>query len=143
MLSELHSYFDPIRFTLPFLLKCELIYQMCLIQFLTVSWIDPLPPEIFGKGKYFIRQLLHLRNLEIPHWLIGLTKESTVTRHVFCDALAFVYSAMGYITIQPAKTTSLVITKSRAVPHTAEMWSILCKELIGVIEGSLIVKLLP
>ena len=100
-----------------------------------------MPPETLGKWKYFVRQLSHLCNLEIPCWLIGLTEESIVTLDVFCDASAFAYDAVAYITIQLANTTSLVIVKSRVVPCTAQMWSIPRKELISIIEGMHIVLL--
>ena len=97
MLSDLHSFFDRIGFTSPFLLRGKLIYQTCLNSFPDLGWDEVLPPRILGKWKYFINQLQGLRKLKIPWWCTGLNTASDVTLHVFFDASSQAYGATAYM----------------------------------------------
>ena len=83
MLSHLHSFFDPIGFTSPFLLKGKLIYQECINLFPDLSWDAPLPPAILEKWKYFMNQLEGIRKLKIPRWCTGMNDSSNLELHVF------------------------------------------------------------
>ena len=49
MMSALHTLFDPIGFTAPFMLRGKLLYQECLTQFPSLTWDETLPPAIAGK----------------------------------------------------------------------------------------------
>ena len=63
-----------------------------------------------------------------------MTNSSDVILHVFCDASSQAYGAVPYMVND--NSTSFLIAKSRVVPRHAEAWSIPCKELIAVLEGS-------
>ena len=66
MLSQLHSFFYPIGFTSPFLLKGKLMYKECSTLFPGVGWDDTLPsPKTLGRWKYFMNQLEGIRTLTI------------------------------------------------------------------------------
>jgi hypothetical protein len=65
MLSYLYSFFDPIGFTSPFLLRGKLIFKECNTLNPGLSWDAPLPPNILGKWKYFTGQLEGLRRLTV------------------------------------------------------------------------------
>ena len=118
MLSGLHSFFDIIGFTSPFLLRGKLIYQTCLVSFPDLGWDDVLPPVIMGKWKYFVNQLQGLHKLEIPRWYNGLSMASEVTLHVFCDASAQAYGAAAYLVNE--NCMSFILAKSRVVPRHAD-----------------------
>ena len=113
MLSDLHSFFDPIGFTSPFLLRGKLIYQTCLTSFPDLGWDETLPPRIMGKWRYFVNQLQGLHKLEIPRWCTGLTMASDVTLHVFCDASAQANGAAAYIV--NGNYTSFILGTSQVV----------------------------
>ena len=115
MLSDLHSFFDPIGFTSPFLLRGKLLYQTCLTSFPDLGWDDVLPPKILGKWKYFINQLQGIRRLKIPWWCTGLTNSSDVILYVFCDASSQAYGAVVYMVND--NNTSFLTAKSRVVPR--------------------------
>ena len=100
MLSLLHSYFDHLGFTAPFLMQGKLLYQQCLATFLDLGRDNPLSTEFTGKWMYFLRQLRNLCKLAISRLFTGLTSNSTVTLHIFCDASKDTYGAVAYIIIQ-------------------------------------------
>ena len=114
MLSDLHSFFDPIGFTSPFLLRGKLIYQTCLVSFPDLGWDDVLTPRIMEKWKYFVNQLQGLCKLKIPRWCTGLSTASDVTLHVFCDVSAQAYGAAAYFVNE--NCMSFILVKSCVVP---------------------------
>ena len=61
-----------------------------------------------------------------------------VTLHVFCDGSKDTYGALVDIITQHGNYTSFVLVKSDIVPCATQLWSILWKELITVIEGACI-----
>ena len=63
MLSVLHSFFDPLGFTVPFLLHAKLIYQQCLATFINLGWDAQLPSGIVGRWIYFLQRLKNLCKL--------------------------------------------------------------------------------
>ena len=76
---------------------------------------------------------------QINRWFTGLTKESAVALHIFCDASKDAYGAAAYFTIQPGNYMSFVIAKSHVVPRSAALWFIPKKEMIAVVEGACLV----
>ena len=137
MLSHLHSFFDPIGFTSPFLLKGKRIYEECTTLYPHLFWDAPLHPTILGKWKYFATQLEGLSKLTITRWCTGMNDASDIELYVFCDASSTAYEAVAYVVCDNnPNTPSLVMAKSHAVRRSAEAWSLPRKELIAVLEGA-------
>ena len=136
ILSELHSYFDPL--VSPHHSCCgenefiKAVQQVSLTSDGTILYLMCLRESVY----IFLWQLRNLCKREIPRWFTVLTSKFSVTLHVFCDPSKNTYGTIVYITIQHGTYTSFVLAKSCVVLHSAELWSIPQKVLIAVIEGA-------
>ena len=131
----MQSFFDPIGYTLPVILKGKLIFQELNLTLSTLPWDRKVPITIIYKWRCFMKTTEDLHNLAVPHWFIGITSESRLTLHVFTDASSYAYSAVVYITSGRTAYRSLVITKSRIMPKALEKWSIPEKKILAMGEG--------
>ena len=78
-----------------------------------------------------------LHKLTIPRWCMGMNEQSILELHVFCDASAIAYGAVTYVVCNNKPNNfSMIMVKSRVVPHSADGWSIPRKELPAVLEGA-------
>ena len=66
ILSNLESFFDPIRYTSPFILKGKLIFQELSKTEPALLWDDKVPTTIVCKWRRFMKTTETLRDLSIP-----------------------------------------------------------------------------
>ena len=108
----MQSFFDPIGYTSPFILKGKLIFQELNRTVPTLPWDGKVPITIVRKWRCFMKSTEDLRNLAVPCWFISVTCDPHLTLHTFTDASSYAYGAVVYVTSGRTAYRSLVIAKS-------------------------------
>ncbi|XP_078352316.1 uncharacterized protein LOC144637013 [Oculina patagonica] len=119
VLASVASVYDPLGFLAPLVLRAKKILQEVCKK--GVSWDEPLPEEVRPKWERWKRDLLCLKELQIPRCFapVTMSQERKYELHNFADASTFGYGQCSYLRVKDDKenvNVSLVMGKSRVAP---------------------------
>ncbi|XP_078374366.1 uncharacterized protein LOC144657884 [Oculina patagonica] len=119
VLASVASVYDPLGFLAPLVLRAKKILQEVCKK--GVSWDEPLPEEVRPRWERWKRDLLCLKELQIPRCFapVTMSQERKYELHNFADASTFGYGQCSYLRVKDDKenvNVSLVMGKSRVAP---------------------------
>ena len=112
MLSDMQSFFDPIGYTSPFILKGKLIFLELNRTVPTLPWEGKVHITLVHKWRGFMKSSEDLCKLTVPQWFQSVTCESHLMLHVFTNTRYYASSAFVSVTSGRAAYRSQVIVKS-------------------------------
>ena len=96
VIKEYSSLYDPIGFSLPYVIQARIIFTMCWD--LKLDWDQKIPENIAKLWSEWLKGLRHLHKFKIKRCLIPEPQETTDLKAViFCDASSDSYGAVAYI----------------------------------------------
>jgi hypothetical protein len=115
-LKNIAQIFDPLGLSGPCIIQAKIILQKLWLQ--KLDWDDPLPSGLHSIWDSFRKQLVELRNLDIPRYVSS--KDSVkIELHGFADASQNAYGACVYIRVQDSGgkvSVKLLCSKTRVAP---------------------------
>jgi hypothetical protein len=134
ILSISHSIYDPLGFTLPYIM-----YTRFLLQKLWQAgrdWHDPLSKEELESWHIWLKGLPLLKKISVPRVLFAGSEVdmARIQLHVFADASDSAYAAVGYIRqTVPGAATRVTFTMARSKIKPSKMNRSVPKlELMGI-----------
>ena len=134
-LRKIATLFDPIGLLAPFTIRAKILLQEMWTS--GVEWDDELTEPLVSDARAWLRELLDLRELQIPRCLVmkGIPSEET-SLHTFMDASEDAYGAVVYARstyMDASVSVNLVAAKTRVALILAT--SIPRLELMGAVVG--------
>lgn len=117
VLSRISQMFDPLGYVGPVIVTAKILMQELWVN--KIGWDDELPVVLLEKWKTFSNNLHHLRNLQIPRWVLQSKEIVAIELHGFSDASMAAYGACAYIrTVYSDQSVScnLLCSRSRIAP---------------------------
>lgn len=135
MMSENARIYDPTGFLSPTTINGKIFIQR--LWSLKIGFDDCVPIEIQNEWLAFRKSLQNINKISIPRWL-GISSNSTMEIHIFCDASSVAYAAVAYARITNIDgTVSIQLITSRAKVAPVKSVSIprleLCAAEMGVL----------
>ena len=124
VLATVASVYDPLGFLAPLVLKAKKILQETCKK--GISWDEPLPEEVRPRWERWKRDLLRLKELQIPRCFEPKTmsqKKLTYELHNFADASTLGYGQCSYLRVKDEDenvNVSLVMGNSRVPCRSIE-----------------------
>ena len=118
ILSYISSFYDPLGFAAPFVLKRKQILQgLCCDEF---GWDDPIPDYVVDEWECWKSSLKHLEEVKIPRCFKtpAFGKVTEASLHHFSDACDYGYAMCSYLRLVDENgkvNCSLIIGKARVI----------------------------
>ncbi|CAL1272539.1 unnamed protein product [Larinioides sclopetarius] len=145
LLSVIAKTFDPLGLFSPAIIILKIILQELFKS--KSSWDDPIPPSIHETWTKFQHESVHFKSVSIPRFL-GVTSDSRIQLHGFCDASKKAYAAVVYLKNLTTNQVALVCAKTRVaplkeitIPKLELCGALLLAELIDNIQKSLTISI--
>ena len=113
ILKWISSIFDPLGLISPVTISAAKLFLQQLWQ-KQLAWDTELSEDLCSAWEGISHNIIHAAELSFSRQCVNMVPTPDVTLHVFADASPKAYGAVAYF--QQGKTSSLVMSKSRAAP---------------------------
>ena len=116
ILSEIASFFDPMNYIAPVIVKAKIIMQK--LWLLKTDWDEEVSPEILHKWTNFKKELIDVCKIKIPRQFCSSISLKRPYLHIFCDASELAYGCCAYLSCEEngRYSSSLVCSKAKVDP---------------------------
>ena len=119
MVSAVYSFFDPLGFIAPFVMKAKLLLQ--ILSRKQVGWDDPLPDDEQAQWSRWLEDIPKLQEVKISRCFkpLNFDEIKAVQLHLFSDASRVGYAAVAYLRLVDTGGNvhiAFVMGKSRLAP---------------------------
>ena len=128
------SFFDPVGYISPIVLRGKLLFQMCCTE--SLGWDDEVTGLILREWKLFLKELKGISSIRIPRFLFSSLEILHIELHGFSDAAKSAYAACVYLRVVTADKIVCNLVASKSNLASVKMRSVPRLELLGCLSLS-------